>query len=121
MAVQRFMRRGTQSNATARRLVASSQQPAPHVFRETVEHADIHQPVMRSLVLKDGILAGIPVFEGTHFYLVASTKFINRFYVLYQYQDGGDWLCSSNDVKVKLSCIRQVEAYRQQLRQKVAA
>lgn len=119
MAVQRFIRRGTRSNATARRLVAASQQPAPRVFRETVEHTDIRQPVMRSLVLKTGILAGIPVFEGTHFYLVASTKFVNRFYVLYR--DGGRWLCSADDERVKARSIRQVEAYRAELRKKVAA
>jgi hypothetical protein len=118
MAVQPFIRRGTRSNATGRRLIAAAQSIAPSVLRTTVEHTDIHQAVMRCLAIESGVIAGIAVFEDTHFYLVAS-KFAGRFYVVYR--DGGRWLCSSNDERVKAHCIRQVEAYRATLRQKAAA
>lgn len=119
MAVQPFIRRGTRSNATARRLVAASQQLAPSVLRTTVEDNDIHQPVMRCLALEDATMAGIHVDDASHFYLVVSPKFAGRFYVAY-YKDG-KWLVSSPDASIKAYCIRQVEAYRKQLLAKVAA
>lgn len=119
MAVQRFMRRGMASNATARRLVAASQQLTPSVLRTTVEHTDIHQPVMRCLTIESGVLAGVPVFEDTHFYLVASPKFATRFYVAYC--EDGKWQVSSPDASIKAYCIRQVETYRKQLLAKKVA
>jgi hypothetical protein len=119
MALQPFIRRGTRSNATARRLVASSMQPAPSVLRSTVEDSDIHQPVMRCFALEDTVQAGVHIYAGQHFYLVASAKFPGRFYVLVH--AGKNWKCSSCDETVRQRSIRQVEAYRVGLRQKQAA
>lgn len=120
MAVQPFIRRGARSNATARRLVASSQQLAPSVLRTTVEDSGIHQPVMRCLALNDATMAGIHIDDATHFYLVASPKFAGRFYVAYNNKDG-KWLVSSPDASIKAYCIRQVETYRKQLLARAAA
>lgn len=119
MALQPFIRRGTRSNATARRLVASSQQLAPSVLRTTVEDSDIHQPVMRCLTIESGVIAGLAIFEDTHFYLVASPKFAGRFYVAYR--EDGEWLVSSPEASIKAYCIRQVETYRKQLLAKKVA
>jgi hypothetical protein len=118
MALQPFIRRGTRSNATARRLVASSQSIAPSVLRTTIERDDIHQPVMRCFTLEAGTLAGIRIDDASHFYLVAS-KFAGRYYVVYR--KDGRWLCSADDERVQARLVRQVEMYRQQLRQKVVA
>jgi hypothetical protein len=119
MAVQPFIRRGMRSNATARRLVAASMQMSPSVIRATVERDDIKQPVMRCLALDDTIEAGVRIYAGQHFYLVASAKFPGRFYVLVR--NGRDWKCSSCEEVVRLRSIRQVEAYRAELRQKAVA
>lgn len=113
MAVQPFIRRGTRSNATARRLVAASQQLAPSVLRTTVEDNDIHQDAMRCLALETRFIAGVRVQDGQHFYLVTSPKFAGRFYVMVKTVTG--WQCSSPDASVKAYCVRKVEAYRKQL------
>lgn len=113
MAIQRFMRHGTQSNATARRLIASAQNIAPHVLAQTISDGDIHQPVMRCLTMEQMSLSGVSIGENHHFYLVASQKFPGRYYVLAHTVRG--WQCSSDEEIVKARCIRQVEAYRQEL------
>lgn len=119
MAYQSFIRRGTRSNPTARRLIAASTNVAPSVLRSTVEHTDIHQDAMRCFALESTTLAGIRIAEATHFYLVRSPKFATRFYVLYC--NAGEWMCSSDDERVKAYCIETVDAYRATLRQKQAA
>jgi hypothetical protein len=116
MAVQPFIRRGTRSNATARRLVATSTAIAPSVLRSTVEHDDIHQDAMRCFAMDDVTIAGIQIDAAIpYFYLVRSPKFTNRFYVLYR--KAGRWLCSANDERVKAYCIQKVETYRAALKQ----
>lgn len=119
MAVQPFIKRGTRSNATARRLIASAQNIAPHVLSQTISDGDIHQPVMRCLSMEQMSLAGVAIGENRHFYLVASAKFPGRYYVLAHTVRG--WQCSSDEEAVRVRCIRQIEAYRQQLLQKQAA
>lgn len=119
MTVQRFIRRGTASNATARRLIAGARQAAPSVLRTTVACEDIYQSVMRCLAISAGTLAGIEIAAGKHFYYVASPKFAGRFYVVGR--KNGAWVCSSPEPVVKERCIRQVEAYRAELVQRRAA
>jgi hypothetical protein len=109
MAYQPFIRRGTRSNATARRLVATSQQPAPHVLRSTIEDDSIHQPVMRCLVEQTAILAGILVIAGEHIYLVESSKFRGRFYVVKRHHRTGEWQCSSQDALA--TCLPLIKNY----------
>lgn len=117
MTFQPFIKRGTRSNATARRLVASAQQPAPSVLRSTVERPDLKRPIMRCRAEQTITLAGVRVLAGQHFYLVASPKFTGRFYVVVKNITG--WQCSSQEVKTR--CVRQVEAYRAQLASEQAA
>jgi hypothetical protein len=74
---------------------------------------------MRCIALSGGVVAGVQIAEGKHFYLVASPKFAGRFYVLYR--KAGNWLYSSQEPTVKAYCIAQVEAYRATLQQKQAA
>lgn len=112
---QPFIKHGTRSNATARRLIAASANLAPSVLRSTVEHDDIHQDAMRCFALSPATLAGIQIAEATHFYLVRSPKFATRFYVLYC--KAGEWICSSDDERVKAYCIQKVETYRSALKQ----
>jgi hypothetical protein len=119
MAVQPFIRRGIRSNATARRLIASSANIAPHVLAQTISDGDIHQPVMRCLSMEHMSLAGVEISADRHFYLVASAKFPGRYYVLVHSPRG--WVCSSPDEVVKARCVRQVEAYRNQLAAKLAS
>lgn len=96
MAVhQRFIKRGTRSNPTAKRLIATSQNPAPHVLRSTIEDNNLHQPVMRCLAEQTAILAGVLILAGEHFYLVESEKFHGRFYVVKRHHRTGAWMCSS--------------------------
>lgn len=119
MAFQPVYRSGLRSNATARRLVACSQQPAASVLRSTVENYDIKQPVIRCRAMEETVQAGVHIFAGQHFYLVASSKFPGRFYVLVR--SGREWKCSSCEEIVTKRCVRQVEAYREQLAAKKQA
>lgn len=110
MAVhQRFIKRGTRSNPTAKRLIACSQQPAPHVLRSTIEDNSIHQPVMRCLVQETRMLAGIMVVAGEHIYLVESSKFRGRFYVVKRHHRTGEWQCSSQDALA--TCLPLIKNY----------
>jgi hypothetical protein len=109
MAYQPFIRRGFRSNATARRLVATSQVPAPHVLKSTIEDNSIHQPVMRCLVQETRILAGIMVVAGEHIYLVESEKFHGRFYVVKRHHRTGEWQCSSQDALAM--CLPRIQNY----------
>jgi surfactin synthase thioesterase subunit len=109
MAYQPFIRRGFRSNATARRLIATSQSIAPHVLKSTIEDKRISQPVMRCLAEQTALIAGVVVFVGEHFYLVESEKFSGRFYVAKRNQRTQQWQCSSEQALPM--CVRRIENY----------
>lgn len=106
MAVQRFIQRGTSSNATVHRHIAASQKASISVERTTVQHDNIGQSVKRSFVLSVGTLAGVYVDEGEYFYSVVSAKFVGRFCMLVHRADA--WLCSSDSPRVTSYCITLV-------------
>lgn len=109
MAVQPFIRRGVRSNATARRLIATSQHVAQHVIESTVYDIHISKSVQRCRAQFDVTLAGIELKEQQVFYLVAS-KFQHRAYVVAQV--AGMWICSSSDERVRAYCIGLVFSAR---------
>lgn len=111
MAIQPFIRRGTRSNATARRLIASSQQVAPSVLRTTVELDDDMPAVISRIAYHDALIAGLNIVRGQFFFYVVSPKFAARYYILSH--KGGAWFSSSPESSIKLYCIRQVEAMEQ--------
>lgn len=119
MALQPFIRRGTRSNATARRLIAVSGSIAPSVLSSTIEDDSFTQPVLRCKADETKLLASVPLFEGQYFFLVRS-KFEGRAYVLAKNLRAGGWICSSRDEHVKAMCIKKVECYLHALPSEVA-
>ena len=120
MVVQPFIRCGTRSNATARRLIANSQNVAPHLWASTYfdAYGEITKEVseqVRDDVLVIGTLIILP---GYPFYLVAS-KFAGLFYVVQFNDETPGWECSATDPRVQAQCISKVLAYLE--REEVAA
>lgn len=105
--IQPIIRRGTRSNATARRLIAATT-IAPHVLRETIEDSNVTKPVQPCKATETGMLAGVPLFAGQKFYLVQS-RFAGRCYVVTQNERNGEWTCSSKDAK--RLCLDKVHIY----------
>ena len=91
---QHIATRGTASVSTARKLIASSQQPAPSILRSTILDESIEQAVSARIAFKPQVLAGLEVVNGVY-YLVASPKFTHRYYVVVKHDER--YICSSRD------------------------
>jgi hypothetical protein len=101
---------GFKSSSTARKLIALSQQPAPHVLRSTVFDDTIESEVSFQVSEKTQTIGGLSIGAGQLYYLVASPKFQHRFYVVAKL--GDDIVCSAQEAAVKERCIQAVEHYQ---------
>ncbi len=109
MAIQPFIRRGARSNATARRLIATAQAPAPHVTASTI-YKPLVVDVRPCRALRDVTLAGIALRAGERFFLVASKKFAGRCYVVVR--RGSAWQTSCKDERSAEALVARVRAQR---------
>lgn len=98
MAVQKFYRKGSASNATARRLITATG-VAQHVLDATVELEDTTQHVIMKTRQ-----------YGTLFY-VRSDKFFSRYYPIYLPHDTHEWRGSSVDPRVNAYYIAKAQRF----------
>ena len=109
-------RDGHKQAATARRLLTSTA-IAPHVLRETVE-ATFNQRVVRRRATEPVMAGHVLVAAGEYYFLVASSKFVGRFYLV-----SSDLACSSTNGAIAENCRKQViahVAYLLQLKKAIA-
>src|SRR5262249_47074213 len=101
---------GFKSASTARQLIATSQQPAPHVLKSTVFDDSIESEVTFHVADKSQTIAGLFMAANQLYYLVASPKFQHRYYVVMKADD--DIVCSAQDMTVAHRCTQAVEHYQ---------
>lgn len=107
--VQHMPVRGKASAATARKLIASSQRPAPFVLSSTILDEDIEQTTSARIAFSDAVIAGLPVSANSVYYLVVSPKFAHRFYVVVKL--GSRYICSSREERIQQYCAKVVAQY----------
>lgn len=98
MAVQPFIRKGTRSNATARRLLTATG-IAQHVLDATIELENVAQDVVMQVRQ-----------YGTTFY-VRSDKFLTRYYPIFLAHDTFQWRGSSVDPRVNAHYIAKAQRF----------
>src|SRR5215468_3966540 len=109
-ARQHMALHGFKSAATARKLIATSQQPAPHVLKSTVYDDSIESEVTFHVADKPQTLAGLSIGSDQLYYLVASPKFAHRYYVVAML--GNDIVCSAHEKAVADRCIAHVQQHQ---------
>lgn len=110
MAVQAFIKRGTRSNATARRLIASTT-VAPHVMTQTVSVTKRNDPIISVKAGYTVNVAGQIIEKGEQYYLVASEKFATRYYCVRYNRLAKEWECSAEDVRIARAYIHKVKSF----------
>jgi hypothetical protein len=110
MKYQPVHRTGTRSQAQARRLVAASQQPAPHVLAATIYDEDVNQPVAFEQALEPMKIGNVILATGDCYYLVASEKFTDRYYVVF-FNDAKQAWQFSGEAELAKKYIGKVKAY----------
>lgn len=110
MAVQAFIKRGTRSNATARRLIASTT-VAPHVLAETVSVTKRNDEIISVKAGYTVNVAGMIVEKGEQYHLVASEKFATRYYCVRYNRLAKQWECSASDKRVAATYIHTVKSF----------
>lgn len=78
---QPFIKRGTRSNATARRLIAASTRPAPHILRATICDEMLDQSVQCTEATTSMHVGNVTLIPGQHYCKVES-KFYGYYYVV---------------------------------------
>lgn len=111
MAIQPVIKRGTRSNATGRRLIAASQQAAPHVLAQTVSVTKRDSALIPVVAKYTVNVAGLIVEKGEQYYLVASEKFATRYYCVRYNRQVKAWQCSAQDARVAALCINKVKSF----------
>ena len=109
--VQHIALRGQASARTARKLIANAQGPAAITLTTTVEcsaYAD-HIAVVPCRSKSVQIKCGVTLVPGQLYYMVRSTKFASRWYLLTKNGSTGAWMCSLRDVETR--CVMQVEQF----------
>lgn len=108
--VQHMQVRGNASASTARKAIASAQVARPFVQASLVEDMSISEQVVVRVAMQDSLVGGILVREDSAYYLVASPKFTNRYYVVVLVD--GKYICSSREERVIDWCIGKVVGYK---------
>lgn len=110
MKYQPVHRTGTRSNAQARRLIAASQQPAPHVLAATIYDEDINQSVMPVEAQESLRIGNVRLVPGDLYYMVASEKFTDRYYVAFFNHAAQAWQFSG-EAELARKYIGKVKAF----------
>jgi hypothetical protein len=116
---QHIATHGMASAATARKLIALSRQPAPFVLRSTIVDETETQEVSARVSFHDETIAGLSMKANSVYYLVASKKFLHRYYVVIK--QGERLICSSHESGVATSCLHAVAQYQAEARATIAA
>ena len=102
---------GFKSASTARKLIALSQGPAPLVLNATVPADEtLTEAVHARISFCKQIIGGIALDEWQAYFLVRSSKFTTRYYVVAKV--GTQLVCSSKEQGVQARCLQVVEQYR---------
>jgi hypothetical protein len=111
---QPIYRTGPRQRSQARNLIAGAQQPAQHVFAATEENNDYDTniTVVPCKAQSIRIRCGVTLVPGQMYYMVRSTKFTNRWYLVTKNVRTHAWMCSSREEQVQARCIGKVEAFR---------
>lgn len=108
MAVQPFIRRGTRSNATARRLIAASTRPAPYTLRAMICDETLDQPVQCTEATTSMLVGKVALVPGQRYCKVESEQFPGYYYIVTL---NGDTWQFSGEPKLAKKYIAKAQMY----------